>query len=821
MHVAEKNRLPIHAVQQQLVDTLYAHQAIVIEGETGSGKTTQIPQIVLDSGIVGPEMRVAVTQPRRIAAISVAHRIAQERGSTVPGEVGYAIRFDDQTTPETRLKIMTDGLLLQEIRLDPDLSRYGLIMVDEAHERSLNIDFTMGLLRRLMDRRPDLRVVISSATLDPARFSRFFNDAPRIAVPGRTYPVDVRWRPLEDDSWEGRVDDVARVIARIHKREPDGDILVFLSGEGEIRAAMAAVESLRLRGLALLPLFGRLTREEQELVFKRFPGRRKVVFSTNIAETSITIDGIKYVVDLGLAKIPSYDPRTGISALRETPIPRASARQRMGRAGRTAPGLCVRLYDKNDFSDRPEFMVEEIMRMNLAEVALRLIDLGVYDVETFPFVTRPPRSRLMAALGELYELGAITRGRQLTDIGRRMVAFPLGPRLARMLIEAADQHRDVFHEVLTVASLMSIRSPQVTPAGDEETARSAHKRFSHPLGDHIAGLNMIRAYETARDRTGFCEQNYLDADLMAEVLRIREQLRDIAKSVGLRGGSGGKVESVVQCIAVAYFRNVCHRRQRGNGWETAMGVRVSIHPGSCLFGKRPDLIVAGDLVITGRAWARSCSVIRPEWLIEMDPDLAHHWGYSRRSRAPKKKDVERHRDILLNGNSYSVKVKRGRPTIKMDLGALRSLRLDDLNKPEKALGVIVTHEGERLLRGLSLGEAINALPLLDLVPSRAGVQLGEVFEAERELHQIMRGFPRVLRATQRRGKKRGIAFLTLIPNGSGAYWFEATGDLRLAVEQTRLALDCLQEELVADDDAVAKMEDLAERAEALAEALGL
>ncbi|MFT5431835.1 MAG: ATP-dependent helicase HrpA, partial [Myxococcota bacterium] len=567
--------LPIQGIRDELCEAMRTHQAVVIEGPTGCGKTTQVPQMLRDGGVIEDDLLVGVTQPRRIAAIGVAERIAFERGEYIGGEVSYAIRFDDRTSPETRIKVMTDGILLQEARTDTKFSRYGVLMVDEAHERSLNIDFTLGLLRRVLDERPDLKVVISSATINAKIFSRFFKDAPRIRVEARNFPVVVQYEPLGDNDWHARPGAVADLVERIHKQGDKGDILTFLTGEGEIKATMGELEKRHLRGTQLLPLYGRLTREEQERVFDKFGDKRKVILSTNIAETSITIDGVASVIDLGLAKVPSYDPRTGVSTLREEPVSKASASQRTGRAGRTAPGICYRLYSKRQFQDRPDFRVEEILRMDLSEVVLRLIDLGIHDVEEFPFVTSPPRDQLKGAVWALRGMGAIDRKRRLTHVGKRMVYFPLSPRLARTVIAAADLAPDVLDEVLTACALLSVRWPQIMPQGDEDQAREAHRHFAHPLGDLVAGIQMVRAFRATKDRAGFCQLHYLDPTLMDELLLVHEQLCDIAASAKVVGSSGGDLSKVVRCVATAFTRNVCRRVGKGNQYETALGVRVA------------------------------------------------------------------------------------------------------------------------------------------------------------------------------------------------------------------------------------------------------
>lgn len=798
--------LPIYSARDALVQALTDHQAVVVEGPTGCGKTTQIPQMLLESGLLDPSLIIGVTQPRRLAAVSVAHRIAAERSVELGREVGYAIRFDDVTSAATRIKVMTDGLLLQEARTDPELSRYGLIMVDEAHERSLNIDFTLGLLRRLIDRRPELRVVISSATINAGVFTQFFGGAPRVAVDARTYPIDVRWQPLGDNSRWALAAGVADVVQDLHLHSHPGDVLVFLTGEGAIKSTITELERRRLRGLQLLPLYGRLTRQEQERVFDDFPGKRKVVIATNIAETSITIDGVRYVVDLGLAKVPSYDPQTGIATLHEEPISRASANQRTGRAGRTGPGLCVRLYGRDDFKRRTEFPVEEVLRMDLSEVVLRLIDLGVTDVEHFPFVTRPPRRLLKGAVQQLQLLRAIDRDRNLTEVGRRMVPFPLPPRLSRMVVEAADNYPEVLDEVLTVGALLSVRWPQIMPQGEEDEARAAHKHFADPLGDLVAGLRMVRAYRRAEDKAAFCGVNYLDQRLMDEVLLVREQLSDIARVAGVKGGGGGDPALVVRCLATAFARAICQRHRTGSNYETATGVKVSIHPGSCLYDRKPRFLVAADIVVTSRAWARAVSEVAPEWIVEIDPELAAQWRVhsSRRGARPRARSLFPS-TVSVFGREFRVKVKRKSPMIEVPVALLvggHEGPLPDTLPSELTISAVVDGK-HHLLTGMPLRTALRVMPLLHLhEPEIQQWPEGVLYEADRDHHSIMRHVSDLLRLVRSRRRGRP-AFLTLIFNGAGGFWYDAARDLSLAAEQSRLALTALMDHTLTDADDLA------------------
>ena len=477
--------MPVYRHRRRILDALDSHGAVVVESPTGSGKTTQIPRLLYEHGY-GRTARIAITQPRRIAAVAVCRYLQQQMTAAgAPADlIAYKMRFEDTTTPACAIKIMTDGILLQEIKLDADLREYQVVVVDEAHERSLNIDFTLGLLKQVRARRADLRVVVSSATINAQAFSAYLGGCPIVRVQAGAFPVEVRYRPVrpEHDA-EAALAAIVEVVAKIDRSGAPGDVLIFLTGEREIRECIAALRSLPLdRPLAPLPLFARLSGDEQQRVFERCPGRRKVVVATNIAETSVTIDGIVWVIDPGRAKLNAYDPHTFTASLTETPISRASCDQRKGRAGRTRPGVCYRLYDRPSFDDRPAFTQEEILRTDLTEVVLRMADLGVDDFEGFDFISTPGRPHIRAAVDSLRWLGALDDGRRLTAIGEQMARFPILPRLARIIVEAIHRYPAVIEEAITGAAFLSTPSPLLFPLGEEEQARGAHQSFHHRLG---------------------------------------------------------------------------------------------------------------------------------------------------------------------------------------------------------------------------------------------------------------------------------------------------------------------------------------------------
>lgn len=796
--------LPIYQHAAAIIDAVAHNPVVVIEGPAGSGKTTQLPRLLMRAGLA-PRL-IGITQPRRIAAVSVAWRIAAEEGVSVGDTVGYAIRFDDATSPKTRIKVMTDGILLQEARGDPDLSAYDILMVDEAHERSLNIDFTLGLLHRLLARRPDLRVVISSATLYPGHFQEFFRQVagkvPLVSVKTRTYPIAIHYQPLRRNGPGDLVDETARQVMRLHRESPPGHILVFMPGEGLIQKTEAAIQSMNPASLMVLPLFGRLTRDEQERIFEDFPGKRKVILSTNIAETSITIEDVHYVIDTGLAKLPWFNPHTGVNTLREEPISQASATQRAGRAGRLGPGTVIRLYDEESFERRPRFTPEEILRADLSEAVLRLIDLGVRDVESFPFPTPPPRKKLLAALDALMAMGAIDSSRALTDVGRKMVPFPLSPPLARMVVEAADRFPTALNDVLLVGAFLSVRSPMTYPPGEETAAREAQSRLAQPLGDAITAIYSFHAWKGARDRSDFAKRNFLDADTMAFIDRAHAQLRDIAESHGAVVGEGrGDPQEVVRCIAAGFADKVMIRR--GYSYETTQELKVAVHPSSSLYSTNQRFVVAAELMSSGRTYAFNVSALAPEWLAEVNPEAARLWQVlPKKRRIVKEALVDKEplpASITLGGVHLPVNRTRRRAMVDISLEAV-----DALQRAGAAASLppgsgrwrarVVTPHGV-FLRG-PLPYVLSLLPHVPLPrandPPLPRLPLGALLEIDRNAHTLARHFDFVGAAVGG-PKQPQTGWLALVSNGGGGFWYDIIGDFPESVQTTAQALDDLTE----------------------------
>ncbi len=621
--------LPITEHRAELLDTIADNQVVVVAGETGSGKSTQLPKLCLELGR-GVTGTIGHTQPRRIAARSIAERVAEEIGSSIGGAVGYTVRFSDQVGDATLVKVMTEGILLNEIHSDRRLLAYDAIILDEAHERSLNMDFLLGYLKALLPKRRDLKLIVTSATIDTERFAEHFGDAPVVEVSGRTYPVEVRYRPLDDpDQPEPRDQPQAIVDAVVElSGEGRGDVLVFCSGEREIRDAADALAEARLPHTEVLPLYGRLSAAEQHRVFQPHTGRR-VVVATNVAETSLTVPGVRYVVDAGTARISRYGRRTKVQRLPIEPISRASADQRAGRCGRLGPGIAVRLYAEDDYESRPAFTEPEILRTNLASVILQMAALELGEIATFPFLDPPDRRAVADGIALLFELGALDTsepGAKLTGIGRQIARFPLDPRLGRMLIEA--DRNGCLAEVLVIAAALSIQDPRERPAGKEAQADQAHARFRHESSDLLGWLELWR-YVNDRRRAGtsgqfrrMCRDEHLSYRRLREWQDVHAQLRDVTDELGYRRTRRKADEDVIhRTLLAGLLSQVGTKDPDGHEYRGARGARFHLSPGSVLFKRSPAWVMAAELVETTRVWAHGVAPITVPWIEEAGAHL--------------------------------------------------------------------------------------------------------------------------------------------------------------------------------------------------------
>ncbi len=633
--VTYPDNLPVSQKQGEIAKAIEEHQVVIIAGETGSGKTTQIPKICLALGR-GVKGFIGHTQPRRLAARTVAARIAEEMESELGHYVGYKVRFTDQVSEQTHIKLMTDGILLAEIQNDRMLTQYDTIIIDEAHERSLNIDFILGYLKQLLPKRPDLKVIITSATIDPQRFSRHFNKAPVIEVSGRTYPVEVRYRPLfvdkkSNDKSEGleERDELQGIFDAVEElaREGLGDILIFMNGEREIRDTADALRKLNLRDTEVLPLYARLSNAEQNKVFQPHAGRR-IVLATNVAETSLTVPGIRYVIDPGTARISRYSWRTKVQRLPIEPVSQASANQRKGRCGRVADGICIRLYSEEDFNSRPAFTDPEILRTNLASVILQMLALGLGNMEAFPFVEPPESRHIKDGLTLLKELEAVrelpaTGDReaklQLTETGRQLSRIPLDPRLAKMVISAAQT--GCLSEVMVITAALSIQDPRERPMEKKQAADEQHRRFEDKDSDFLAFVNLWNYLKEQQDALGsnpfrrMCQKEFLSYLRVREWQDIHFQLRQTVKELGFKANQEPADFKTVHCaLLTGLLSHIGNKDLETPEFLGARNGRFHLFPASGLFKKPPKWVMAAELVETSRLYARINAKIEPEWV---------------------------------------------------------------------------------------------------------------------------------------------------------------------------------------------------------------
>jgi ATP-dependent helicase HrpA len=656
--------LPIAAKKDEIVKSIKQHQILIISGDTGSGKTTQIPKFCLEAGR-GIDGKIGLTQPRRIAATTVARRIAEELNEDLGKSVGYKIRFDEKISRNSFIKIMTDGILLAETQTDPFLNEYDTLIIDEAHERSLNIDFILGFLKTLITKRKDLKLIITSATIDTEKFSKAFDNAPIIEVSGRMFPVEVEYWPPEKFSDDEEITHVEMAVAaldQLQQRGPFGDVLVFMPTEQDIRETCDLIEGRKYKGVSVFPLFARLSSGEQKRVF--LPGSgRKIIVATNVAETSITIPGIKYVVDTGLSRMLRYLPRTRTTALPIEPVSRSSADQRLGRCGRVENGICIRLYSEEDYHARSLYTMPEILRSNLAEVILRMIALNLGDIDAFPFIDQPAPKSISDGFEILKELGAIGEVKKrnkkirskyvLTPLGRLMAKIPLDPRISRMLIQA--QKEQCISDILIIAAALSIQDPRERPMEKTDSADQMQARFVDPVSDFITLLTIWDHYQQIWQKhkgagrlKRFCKEYFLSFKRMREWWDIHEQLKFILEESGISiyseikptgNDSGGspfspRYEAIHKCILSGFLSNIAQKKEK-NIFKASNDREVMIFPGSGLFNHAGKWIVAAEMIETSRQFARTCAEINSQWLESLGKELCRytyqvpHWDKKR------------------------------------------------------------------------------------------------------------------------------------------------------------------------------------------------
>ena len=813
--------LPVYQERERLVAALAGHQVVVVESPTGSGKTTQLPVILhaagySDRGVIG------VTQPRRIAAVSVSDVIGRQLAHHEPAFVAYKMRFDDRTGPATRIKVMTDGILLQEVKHDRSLSAYSVVIVDEAHERSLNIDFALGLLKRALAERPDLRVMVSSATINAEVFSAYFDTAPIVRIDTRLHPVQVIYAPTgpipgDDRAAAGRFEQrrareaaydalLDRIVAiirdMVREQTVDGDFLVFLPGEQAIKDCIQRLSQLPERKLLhILPLYGRLSREDQEAVFPPAPaGTFKVVVATNIAETSITIDGITTVIDSGLAKTNHYHPRSYTSALIEGPIARASADQRKGRAGRTRPGRVYRLYPRESYATRPLFATEEIYRTDLSEVLLRMAELGIRDFEGFDFIASPGVGNIAAAVQTLVTLGALDELRILTPVGHQMAHFPLLPRHSRAIVEAILRFPAALGDVLVVVAFLTSATPFVLPPGEEVAARQAHHMYRDPGGDFVSYLRLFAAYRQARDTARFCRARYLDPRTMAEIANVADQLELILSEFGVPVGRGGSTEQVLLSLARGLIQFVCMHVGKGV-YRSLTAERIQIHPGSGLFRESPEYLVAGEIVKTSRVYARSVSPLKVRWLHTLAPDLVRDLkAGARRSREakhrpPESKPRDHTRQVLINGSAFPVEPYKGKKKIAtLEWRALERVYASgkprvDPNAARMRARIVL--DGSLLMNGDRLADVLRTFDLIRATPKIHDLAGVPSYTLPTDSERLDADLELLLSLCKLKASTNTVGFVTLYGSDGGRYWMKGNRSFGAAAIESLASLEQL------------------------------
>ncbi|KAJ6845430.1 putative pre-mRNA-splicing factor ATP-dependent RNA helicase DEAH5 [Iris pallida] len=657
----QRQSLPIYKLKKELVQAVHDNQVLVVIGETGSGKTTQVTQYLAEAGYT-VRGKIGCTQPRRVAAMSVAKRVAEEFGCRLGEEVGYAIRFEDCTGPETVIKYMTDGMLLREILVDENLSQYSVIMLDEAHERTIHTDVLFGLLKKLIKRRTDLRLIVTSATLDAEKFSGYFFNCNIFTIPGRTFPVEILYTKQPESDY---LDAALITVLQIHLTEPEGDILLFLTGQEEIDHACQSLYE-RMKGLGkdvpeliILPVYSALPSEMQSRIFDPAPpGKRKVVVATNIAEASLTIDGIFYVIDPGFAKQNVYNPKQGLDSLVITPISQASAKQRAGRAGRTGPGKCYRLYTESAYrNEMSPTSIPEIQRINLGVTTLTMKAMGINDLLSFDFMDPPSPQALISAMEQLYSLGALDEEGLLTKLGRKMAEFPLEPPLSKMLLASVDL--GCSDEILTIIAMIQTQNIFYRPREKQAQADQKRAKFFQPEGDHLTLLAVYEAWKAKNFSGPWCFENFVQSRSLRRAQDVRKQLLSIMDKYKLDIVSAGKnFTKIRRAIAAGFFFHAA-RKDPQEGYRTLVENQpVYIHPSSALFQRQPDWVIYNDLVMTTKEYMREVTVIDPKWLVELAPRFYKAADPTKMSKRKRQERIEPLYDRYHEPNSWRLSKRR-------------------------------------------------------------------------------------------------------------------------------------------------------------------
>lgn len=824
-------KLPVYEQKDKILEVLEKNQVIVVQSPTGSGKTTQIPVILHEAGFSDSGI-IAVTQPRRIAALSVSEFISKQLGTTYPGLVGYKMRFEDKTDSSTKIKIMTDGILLREMKLDPWMSKYSVVMVDEAHERSLNIDFVLGLLKRVLQARPEFKVIVSSATMNAEAFSSYFGNCPIVNIDTITYPVSVIYDPpaipastSSPAASDALLNKIESTIQRVLSNKVNGDILIFLPGEKIIKDCMQKLyKSSFSRKIHIIPLYGRLAKEEQERVFDSAPlGKKKVIISTNIAETSVTIPGITVVIDSGLAKLNFYNPRTFTSSLIETPVSKASCNQRKGRAGRTQEGTCYRLYPRKDYETRQMYTLEEIFRTDLSEVVLRMSELGITEFEQFDFISPPGKEGIISAIETLNLLKALEKDNTLSEIGKLMVKFPLMPRLSRIIVEAILHYPQVLEETIIASAFLSAQSPFILPPGEEMEARIAHHAFRDVQGDFLTYVKLFKKFINQEKPEEFCEKNFLDYRVLSEIKNIKEQLELIVSDMGIPILNGGKNDDYLTCIASGMIQFIAVREGKEN-YKTLTADNIQIHPGSCMFKVSPLYIVAGEIVKTSRMFAMSVSPLTKENLRKISNDLESKLSGFRKTILADgkksifddgtKKDLYKTKDenksisenqIKLGSQIFNLRKIKGKKHIILPFEKLQTFikeidlqnwKNDSALKQASGLKTLTILNGCELLSGEKLSTILEIYETINFsILDESSWARHENYNLNENFNNFINSLDNILRIVIAKAKKKELGFICLFTDENNNYWYKVSRGIVTAVTETLNSLETLIEDI--------------------------
>ncbi|MGF7101403.1 ATP-dependent RNA helicase [Borreliella kurtenbachii] len=671
-------KLPIYKYKDELIKVLKKHNVLIVESPTGSGKTTQLPRIIYEAGFAKLG-KIGVTQPRRIATVSIAEYIAKHIGVNVGEEVGYKIRFEEITSPKTKIKLMTDGVLLQELKKDTLLYEYDVIIIDEAHERSLNIDFILGLIKDISRKRDDFKIIVSSATINTKIFSKYFNNAPVVSIETITYPVQIIYNPPLLNTSKGMILKIKEIVLNVIKEKKAGDILIFLSGEKEIKETIKELQELNSKkNLIIFPLYGRMPKEAQEQIFMPTPkNKRKIIVSTNIAETSITVENIKIVIDSGKVKTNKFQTKTHTYSLQEVPISKSSATQRAGRAGRLSKGTCYRLYKREDYQLREDYQKEEIYRTDLSEVVLRMADIGIRDFTHFDFISKPSAHSIQTASKILKSLDAINNKNELTEIGKYMILFPLIPAHSRALVEAMINYPQAIYQTTIGLSFLSTSGIFLLPQNEEMEARQAHLKYKNPMGDLIGFVNIFEDFKKALNKEAFTKENYLDLQGLEEIANVQMQLENIVSKLNIPIIQKGVFdnEGYLKSIMKGMRDYICFKTSKKK-YKTIRAQNVIIHPGSLISTDSVKYFVAGEIIETTKMYARSIGVLKKEWV----DDIINE-EFKNKDISDKKKQIANTEqtkiinEIKIGKKIFKAEYKNNIYVIKINLESLKEMIL--------------------------------------------------------------------------------------------------------------------------------------------------